>query len=671
MTILHRTKLLFIFSLICVFLTACNTGYGRSANVSLETLSITENLCSPPEVLDIGFSPSFSSDERRYTAVVSQLVSSVSVGAIAEDDGATVRINGLRVSAGDNVQVDLSEGLNNITVEVTAENERTREYRVAVTRSSISAASSALSSLGLEYVELEETFSPSTLEYTAEPNFFVNSTRVTASAEDSLATVRLTTSALTNEVLLDLEPSSETRLSTSSEEDFSIEVNACTGSSDGTTTYSIQISRAAPLALEQANYIKSSESDAGDLFGDAIAFDGTTLVVGAPQQGAYGAVYTFRHNGVTWVEEKLEISDEQSGERFGTSVAVAGDLIVVGSPGFGGNQGRVRYFEYDSGSEDWDYESELTLDSGSLVSGSNFGESVSTSGEYIIVGAPGDINTVGRVYVFELDGNDWEEQTDTILTGRAGNMFGKTVAFNMVSVRPEFLVSAPEENSQAGESSVYQLENNDWIPFQLASSLEGDALGANDGFGSAIAIEGNRLLIGAPGDDSSANNANGSIAADDDETDSGAVYVFERENETDDWEFVQFLKASRDSGLGFGSSVALSASMVVVGAPFEDGDSNEVSPISEADDSPSGENDSGAVFVFEVNGSGDSASWSTEVYGKADNVDSGDEFGSAVAFYGEYLFVAAPNEQSSANGVTTAGSTNNSEIQAGAVYLIQ
>ncbi|HAV65149.1 MAG TPA: hypothetical protein DCY13_22605, partial [Verrucomicrobiales bacterium] len=104
----------------------------------------------------------------------------------------------------------------------------------------------------------------------------------------------------------------------------------------------------------QRTYFKASNTEAGDLFGHAIAFDGNTLVVGAPGESSgspgingnqsdngatrAGAVYVFVRNGGVWSQQAyLKASNPGAEDEFGKSVAIAGDTIVVGAIGEGSN----------------------------------------------------------------------------------------------------------------------------------------------------------------------------------------------------------------------------------------------------------------------------------------------------------------------------------------------
>jgi hypothetical protein len=94
---------------------------------------------------------------------------------------------------------------------------------------------------------------------------------------------------------------------------------------------------------------------ARDRFGFAVAVSGNTLVVGSPYDddlgSSSGAAYVFRYDGATWVEEaKLLAADLAAGDKFGNAVAIDGDTLVVGAPyhDAGENDSGAAYvFRYD------------------------------------------------------------------------------------------------------------------------------------------------------------------------------------------------------------------------------------------------------------------------------------------------------------------------------------
>ena len=94
---------------------------------------------------------------------------------------------------------------------------------------------------------------------------------------------------------------------------------------------------------------------------------------------------------------------------------------------------------------------------------------------------------------------------------------------------------------------------------------------AGDFFSASIALSGDTLVVGAPHEDS----AGTGVQSDNSARNSGAVYVFVRENQT--WQFQAYIKASNtEADDEFGHAIALDGDTLVVGAPFEDSPSQGI-----------------------------------------------------------------------------------------------
>ena len=182
--------------------------------------------------------------------------------------------------------------------------------------------------------------------------------------------------------------------------------------------------------------------------------------------------------------------------------------------------------------------------------------------------------------------------------------------------------------------------------------------GSGDFFSTAMALEGDTLVVGAPFEDSNATGVNGD-QTNNSTSASGAVYVFIRANGA--WSQQAYLKASNTgAGDNFGSSVALDGDTLVVGAPEEASTAVGVNN-DQTNNSASG---SGAVYIFTRSGT----TWSQQAYLKASNTGAGDQFGHSVAIDGNTLVVGATEEASNASGVN-GDETNNGASGSGAVYV--
>ncbi|MBX3335068.1 MAG: cadherin-like beta sandwich domain-containing protein [Nitrospira sp.] len=112
----------------------------------------------------------------------------------------------------------------------------------------------------------------------------------------------------------------------------------------------------------QQAYVKASNTEAGDEFGQSVALSGDTLAVVANNEasnatgingnqadnsaGNSGAMYVFARSGTTWTQQAyVKASNTESGDAFGFSVALDGNTLAVGAQfessnatGINGNQ---------------------------------------------------------------------------------------------------------------------------------------------------------------------------------------------------------------------------------------------------------------------------------------------------------------------------------------------
>jgi hypothetical protein len=93
--------------------------------------------------------------------------------------------------------------------------------------------------------------------------------------------------------------------------------------------------RAGGVWTEQTK-LTASDAAASDLFGLSVSVSGDTVVVGAygdDDAGSdSGSAYVFVRSGGMWTEQtKLTASDAAASDNFGQSVSVSGDTVVIGA----------------------------------------------------------------------------------------------------------------------------------------------------------------------------------------------------------------------------------------------------------------------------------------------------------------------------------------------------
>ncbi|MBW2390750.1 MAG: FG-GAP repeat protein, partial [Deltaproteobacteria bacterium] len=250
--------------------------------------------------------------------------------------------------------------------------------------------------------------------------------------------------------------------------------------------------------------ILASDGQGIDTFGFSVAIAGDVIVVGAASDdfgNRSGSAYVYRFDGADWVEEqKLTASDPMLNQQFGISVATSGDLIVVGAQldeDSGASAGAAYIYRFDGAS--WVEEQKLLASDG--ATGALFGIAVAIAGNAIVVGAFNDDDSgslSGSAYVFRFDGTNWvEEDKLTASDGAAFKFFGNSVAISadLIVVGAEF---DGENGLFAGAAYVYRFDGTDWIEEQKLTGSDG---ASGDLFGFSVAIAGDVVVVGANRDD--------------------------------------------------------------------------------------------------------------------------------------------------------------------------
>lgn len=347
---------------------------------------------------------------------------------------------------------------------------------------------------------------------------------------------------------------------------------------------------------------------AGAQLGSATAADSGTLVIGAPDAGK---AYVYARSGNQFV---LQQTLTGTGE-FGTAVAVAGDWLLVGARSdatLASGAGAVHVFRRSGSS--WALSQTLYASNGQAFD--RFGESVALAGSNALIGASG----APAAYAFRRVGNAYVPVQ--VLAEPSGE-FGYAVAlggnYAVVGAWGD-----DAEGTNAGAAYVYEVGTPSWTLRQklTASDFSGLESNADDWFGSAVAMNGNDLAIGAYGRD--ANGAN-----------SGAVYTYRLTlNQFPDpptWnELDRLTGCAPAAGDNFGFSVAIDAASggrIIAGAPLAD----------------IGGSAAGAAYVFERSGVAN-YHWSAEDRLLACDAQAGDHFGSSVAVSGDHPLVGAETD---------------------------
>ncbi|MBI4750747.1 MAG: FG-GAP repeat protein [Acidobacteria bacterium] len=271
-------------------------------------------------------------------------------------------------------------------------------------------------------------------------------------------------------------------------------------------------------AWSQQQKLTAADGAASDLFGISVAIDGDTVVVGTrgDDVGAnanQGSAYVFVRSGTTWAQQqKLTASDGAANDNFGQSVAINSNTVVVGANlddvGASGNRGSAYVFVRTG--TIWTQQQQLTAAGG--ADNDQFGSSVAISGDTVVVGAF-QVDVSGRfdqgsAYVFVRSGTTWSQQQQlTASDGAGADLFGVSVAISGETV----VVGAPQADvsgrSSQGAAYVFVRSGTVWSQQQKLTASDG---AANDDFGRSVAISGETVVAGSRQDDVGGNGNQGS-----------------------------------------------------------------------------------------------------------------------------------------------------------------
>lgn len=225
-------------------------------------------------------------------------------------------------------------------------------------------------------------------------------------------------------------------------------------------------------------------------FGHTTAIGAGLMAIGAPGANATaGAVYLYHDADGAWVLDTV-IADPQPtlDDKLGASLAISGATALIGVtpvtlPASDMAIGTVRVFEYDAG---WQMTGLLQASDGEV--GNRFGFAVAIQGDVAVVGAPGKDSGRGVAYVFTRTGESWTQTAKLAASDRlAGDLFGTAVAISGDSV----LVGAYAVLGGTGAAYVFERAGEAWVETQVLTAptpMVGEAYGIRVALSGAYAM---------------------------------------------------------------------------------------------------------------------------------------------------------------------------------------
>jgi hypothetical protein len=329
--------------------------------------------------------------------------------------------------------------------------------------------------------------------------------------------------------------------------------------------------------LDNPNAFDTSE---GDGFGSAVAISGNYAIVSATEGDAGGVasgkayIYSTQTGALLYTLNNPNAFGTSAMDYFGTSVAISGNLAIVGA-GFeddaGGVQsGKAYIYDISTFASNVISTATYTLNNPNAYStsvGDGFGRGVAISGNLAIVGAQQEDDAggtdSGKVYLYNIStfaSNVISTATYTLNNPNAfgtsaGDSFGTSVAISGNLA----IVGAHQEdetgNAASGKAYIYSAVTGSLLYTLNNPNAYGTSFA--DRFGEPVAISGNYAIVGATGED----DAGGE--------DSGKAYIFN----TNNGQLLYTLNNPNAYGTSqtdlFGTSVAISGNLAIVGAYWE------------------------------------------------------------------------------------------------------
>ena len=279
--------------------------------------------------------------------------------------------------------------------------------------------------------------------------------------------------------------------------------------------------------------------------GGAVLIDGDTAVVGAYRNTVDGMLqagnaFVFTRSDSTWsLQTILEMPGPATAlARFGATGDIDGDRVLLSAAGSG------NAYVFNRSGDNWD--SGIQLAGGQT---NDYIGGVAIEGNLAAVGYF-DSNPHVDLWRYNQTAGTWDFESTIVNPGAADNLLAKAIDISgntlVVSAQKEDV----EGSANAGTVYVYQYADESWTLQQTIANPDPNIA---DEFGYDVAIEGNRLAIGAPQDDTNGSNA-------------GLAYIFERSGST--WTLDEiYAPENPEAGKRFGEIVDLSGDVLLAGGP--------------------------------------------------------------------------------------------------------
>lgn len=270
--------------------------------------------------------------------------------------------------------------------------------------------------------------------------------------------------------------------------------------------------------------------------------------------GELEAIYAGESDGEPWTQDaKLEPSEPRPNEWAGYAVDIDGDTAVVGATSFPPLDRPGRAFIYERGPNGWTQTATLTGDN----PGDIFGTDVAIQDDTIVIGAPWgdtpDAEFAGGVHIFERTASTWTKTaTFAGQDSTLGDDFGSALALDGDLLVVGARNNAPGGVDGAGSVYVFERSSDGWT--QVAKLIADEpAYGA--WFGHAVDLDEGTILVGSYRYSAEVKQG-------------GTAYLFEKKSDGSGWaQTIQFRPGTPERFHTYGFAVAIDDDLILIGEP--------------------------------------------------------------------------------------------------------
>lgn len=254
-----------------------------------------------------------------------------------------------------------------------------------------------------------------------------------------------------------------------------------------------------PKTLVQQAKLTTAAGTQATSFGTRVSVNGTYALVSNQGEtvtlSGQGAAYIFNRTGGNWVQQaRIVDPNAAANDQFGYGVT-DGTYAAIGSTRANSEKGKITFWKRSFVT--WTLQNTLT--GSDSAPGDRLGFNNAISGNTVVTGVPRHNSNAGAAYVFTRTSEVWTQQAKVVPGDLgSGNSFGTAVALDadtLVVGAPDQIVAPvlPEDQPAYGSVYVFVRSGTTW---SLQQKIFVRGLDSGTNFGRGVGISGDRLIVG-------------------------------------------------------------------------------------------------------------------------------------------------------------------------------